>query len=255
MELTDAVAIVTGSSSGVGAATARLMASKGARVVINYSRSGDAAEEVAAECRAIGAEAITCQANVAEDDDCKRLVAAAMDKWGRIDALVNNAGTTQFVNHSDLAGLDKQDFFDIYGVNLVGPYQMTRAAEKALKASGDGAIVNVSSIAGVKGVGSSIAYAASKGALITMTKSLARVMGPEVRVNCVCPGFIAGEWLKQGLGEETYEKARAASASRAPLARTCTPESVAESIVAFIDGHSIITGESIILDGGQYLGY
>lgn len=255
MELKDAVVIVTGSSSGVGAATALTLAERGARVVINYSRSEGPANEVAELCRAKGADVVVCKANVASDEDCKALAAAAVDKWGRIDALVNNAGTTKFVNHNDLAGLDKQDFFDIYGVNVVGPYQMTRAAEAALKASGDGAIVNVSSIAGVRGVGSSIAYAASKGALITLTQSLARVMGPEVRVNCICPGFIAGEWLKQGLGDEVYEKARSAAAAKAPLGRTCTPESVAETIVGFIEGHSIITGEAIILDGGQYLGY
>ncbi len=255
MNLENAVAIVTGSSSGVGAATAIRLAEKGARVVINYSRSEGPANEVATICRDKGAEVLVCKANVADDEDCKQLVAEAMDKWGRVDALVNNAGTTKFVNHNDLAGLDKQDFFDIYGVNVVGPYQMTRAAEAALRASGDGSVVNVSSIAGVRGVGSSIAYAASKGALITMTQSLARVMGPEVRVNCVCPGFIAGEWLKQGLGEEVYEKARQASASKSPLKRTCTPESVAETIIGFIEGHSIITGESVILDGGQYLGY
>lgn len=255
MNLKDAVVIVTGSSSGVGAATAIQLAEKGANVVINYSRSEGPANDVAAACREKGAEVLVCKANVAEDEDCRRLVEETMNRWGRIDALVNNAGTTKFVDHGNLDGLEKQDFFDLYGVNVVGPYQMTRAAEAALKASNDGAIVNVASIAGVKGIGSSIAYAASKGALITMTQSLARVMGPEVRVNCVCPGFIAGEWLKQGLGEEVYEKARAASANKAPLKRTCTPESVAETIIGFIEGHSIITGESIILDGGQYLGY
>lgn len=253
MNLQNAVAIITGSSSGVGAATARLLARRGCRVVVNYSKSADAAKGVAEECRSLGADAIVCRANVADDQDCKKMVAAALDKWGRLDALVNNAGTTKFVNHANLAGLEKQDFFDIYGVNVVGPYQMTRAAEAALRKSGDAAVVNVSSIAGVKGVGSSIAYAASKGALITMTKSLARVLGPEVRVNCVCPGFIAGEWLKEGLGEENYERARQAQEARAPLKRVCTPESVAESILGFIDGHSIITGEHIILDGGQHL--
>ena len=253
MNLENAAAIVTGSSSGVGAATARLLASRGCNIVINYSRSADAAEAVAAECRDLGAEALVCQANVANDEDCRRMVDSATDKWGRLDVVVNNAGTTKFVDHANLAGLDKQDFFDIYGVNVVGPYQMVRAAESALRKSGDAAVVNVSSIAGVKGVGSSIAYAASKGALITMTKSLARVLGPEIRVNTVCPGFIDGEWLKEGLGEENYERVKQAAVSRAPLKRVCTPESVAESIMSFIESHSIITGEHIVLDGGGLL--
>lgn len=253
MNLENGVAIVTGSSSGVGAATAKLLAERGCRVVINYSKSADAAEAVAEECRKLGADALVCQANVADDGDCKNMIAAALEKWGRLDALVNNAGTTKFMNHANLAGLDKQDFFDIYGVNVVGPYQMTRAAEKALRKSSDGAVVNVSSRAGVKGAGSSIAYAASKGALITMTMSLARVLSPEVRVNCVCPGFIAGEWLKEGMGEQNYARVKQERETSAPLKRVCTPESVAESILGFIDGHSIVTGEHIILDGGQHL--
>ena len=253
MDLQGAATIVTGSSSGVGAATAIMLAEKGCGVVINYSRSDAAAEKVAEKCRDVGGDVVVCQANVSEDDDCRRLVDAATERFGRLDAVVNNAGTTKFVNHRDLAGLDKDDFFNIYGVNVVGPYQMSRAAESALRASGDSAIVNVSSIAGVRGVGSSMAYAASKGALITITKSLARVLGPEIRVNCVCPGFITGEWLKDGLGAENYERAKANAEASAPLNRTCTPESVAESIIGFIDGQSIITGESIILDGGQHL--
>ncbi|MCB1692250.1 MAG: glucose 1-dehydrogenase [Pseudomonadales bacterium] len=253
MKLEGSVAIITGSSSGVGAATARLLAGRGASVVINYASSADAAARVAEECRTLGGDVLVCQADVSDDDACKKMVDETLAKFGRIDALVNNAGTTKFNAHGNLAGLSKDDFFRIYGVNVVGPYQMVRACEAALRASRDGAVVNVSSIAGVRGVGSSIAYAASKGALITMTKSLARVLGPEIRVNTVCPGFIAGEWLEQGLGPETYQRAKSAAEERAPLRRTCTPESVAESIVALIEGHSIITGESIILDGGASL--
>lgn len=253
-KLDKGVAIVTGSSSGVGAATVRMLAGKGCRVVVNYSSSEAAAREVAAECEALGVDVLLCQADVSVDEDCRRMVDAAVARWGRLDALVNNAGTTTFMDHRNLAGLDRDDFFRIYGVNVVGPYQMTRAAEQALRASGDAAIVNVSSIAGVRGVGSSIAYAASKGALITMTKSLARVLGPEIRVNAVCPGFIEGKWLEQGLGAERYEAVRQASASRAPLARNCTPELVAESILSFIEANSIVTGESVILDGGAHLG-
>lgn len=253
MNIPDSVSIITGSSSGVGAATARMLASKGGNVVINYSRSADAANKVAEECEALGAEVLVCQADVSEDRDCRHLVDETMKKWGRIDSLVNNAGTTKFVQHGDLDGLDASDFQWIYGVNVVGPFQMVRAAREALQASGDASVVNVASIAGVKGVGSSIAYAASKGALITMTQSLARVLGPEIRVNAVCPGFITGDWLSEGMGRETYEASKAFLEKNTPLKTTCTPETVAESILNFIEGHSVVTGQHLVLDGGHLL--
>ena len=253
MDLKKAVGIVTGSSSGVGASTARQLAARGTNVVINYSRSVDAAERVAEECRELGAEVLVCQADVSKDSDCQRMVEDTLSRWGRLDILVNNAGTTKFVTHSDLAGLDHQDFQDIYAVNVVGAFQMVRAAQDALTASGDASIVNVASIAGVKGVGSSIAYAASKGALITMTKSLARVMGPAIRVNAVCPGFIEGDWLAEGMGQAVYEQTLSFLRAKTPLQITCTADSVAESILSFIDGHSVVTGQHLILDGGHLL--
>ena len=253
MDLKQAVGIVTGSSSGVGASTARQLAARGTNVVINYSRSVDAAERVAEECRELGAEVLVCQADVSKDSDCQRMVEDTLSRWGRLDILVNYAGTTKFVTHSDLAGLDHQDFQDIYAVNVVGAFQMVRAAQDALTASGDASIVNVASIAGVKGVGSSIAYAASKGALITMTKSLARVMGPSIRVNAVCPGFIEGDWLAEGMGQAVYEQTLSFLRAKTPLQTTCTADSVAESILSFIDGHSVVTGQHLILDGGHLL--
>ncbi len=253
MNIPGSVSIITGSSSGVGAATARMLAQKGGNVVINYSRSADAANQVADECKALGAEVLVCQADVSVDRDCRRMVQETTDKWGRIDALVNNAGTTKFVQHGDMDGLDASDFQWIYGVNVVGPFQMVRAARDAMKASGDASVVNVASIAGVKGVGSSIAYAASKGALITMTQSLARVLGPEIRVNAVCPGFITGDWLAEGMGRETYEASKAFLEQKTPLQTTCTPETVAESIVNFLEGHSVVTGQHLVLDGGHLL--
>ncbi len=253
MNIRGGVAIVTGSSSGVGAACAVKLAELGCNVVINYSRSEGAAHEVAERCRAHGVEALVVQANVAEDADCRRLVAAAVDKWGRLDVLINNAGTTKFCDHRNLDGVDKDDFLDIYSVNLVGAYQMTRAAVPHMRKTGAGSIVNVASIAGVTGVGSSIPYAASKGALITMTLSLARVLGPEIRVNAVCPGFIAGEWLKKGLGEELYNARMEQMSAMAPLKTVATPESVADGILMFVVGGSIVTGETLLLDGGAHL--
>jgi 3-oxoacyl-[acyl-carrier protein] reductase len=253
MDIKGGVAIVTGSSSGVGAACAPKFAELGAHVVINYSRSEAAAQAVAEQCQAKGVETLVVKANVAEDADCRRLAEEAMGKWGRIDALINNAGTTKFVDHRNLDGLDKQDFQDIYAVNVIGAYQMARAVEPHMRSGGRGAIVNVASIAGVTGVGSSIAYAASKGALITMTLSLARVLGPQIRVNAVCPGFIAGEWLKQGLGEEKYNARLKQMQDMTPLQAVATPESVADGILFFVTGADIVTGETLLLDGGAHL--
>jgi len=254
-DLKGKVAIVTGSSSGVGAATARQLAALGCHSVINYNSNSAGADAVAADCEQAGVETLVMQANVARDEDCRAMANAAIEKWGRIDILVNNAGTTKFVDHANLEGLSSDDFQNIYSVNVIGAYQMTRAvAEQMKQQESGGSIVNVASIAGVAGVGSCIAYAASKGAMITMTLSLARVLGPAVRVNVVCPGFIEGEWLKEGLGEERYEQARQASIKNAPLGVTATADTVAESILFFVQGPTVVTGESLIIDGGRHLG-
>jgi 3-oxoacyl-[acyl-carrier protein] reductase len=254
MELKDAVAIVTGSSSGIGASLARQLCARGCHVTVNYSRNEAGAREVAAECLALGRGRILVQqADVANDDDCQALVAATVDRFGRLDLLVNNAGTTKFCMHQNLAGLSKDDFLNIYAVNLVGPFQMTRAAEPFLRRQPVAHVVNMASIAAITGVGSSIAYAASKGALVTMTLSLARVLGPQIRVNAVCPGFVAGEWLKNGLGEEKYESIRGQYNDIAPLKSTATPETVAQTVVALVAGADWTTGETLIVDGGAHL--
>jgi 3-oxoacyl-[acyl-carrier protein] reductase len=253
MDLEGGVAIVTGSSSGVGAATARQLAEKGCNVVINYASNENGARQTEAACRAFGVETAVVQADVAEDADCRRLAAVADDKWGRIDALVNNAGTTKFCSHGDLDGLSAEDFQRIYGVNAVGAFQMVRAVVPAMRRGGRGSVVNVASIAGIMGVGSSIAYAASKGALITMGLSLARVLGPEIRLNTVCPGFIQGDWLEQGMGADVYARTRAHLEQNTPLQLTCTPDSVAEVVVYLLTGAAVVTGETLILDGGHHL--
>ena len=254
-DLKDKVAIVTGSSSGVGAATARLLASLGCNLVINYNSNSTGADAVAKECERSGVETLTIKSNLSSDDDCRSLAEQERRKWGRIDFLVNNAGTTKFMHHANLDGLSAEDFQNIYGVNVIGAYQMVRAVSEQMKSQASGgAIVNVASIAGIAGIGSSIAYAASKGAMITMTLSLARVLGPSIRVNVVCPGFIEGEWLKEGLGEEGYKKAYEAAKEGAPLGVTATANTVADSILYFIAGPQIVTGESMIVDGGRHLG-
>ena len=254
-DLRDKVAIVTGSSSGVGAATAQLFASMGCNLVINYNSNSAGAYAVAKECEKHGVETLTVKANVANDDDCRSLANQAIRKWSRIDVLVNNAGATKFVDHANLEGLSAEDFQKIYGVNVIGAYQMVRAVSEQMKSQkSGGAIVNVASIAGVAGVGSSIAYAASKGAMITMTLSLARALGPSIRVNVVCPGFIEGDWLKEGLGDDVYKKAHEAARKGAPLGVTATAETVADSILYFIVGPQVVTGESMIVDGGRHLG-
>ena len=253
MELRNAVCIVTGSASGIGAASAIMLAGKGARVVVNYSKSEDAACTTQKACEAAGGEALLVKADVAQDADCRRLAQAALDKWGRIDALVNNAGATKFADHANLDALSAEDFQRIYSVNVVGAYQMVRACAPAMKKGGQGAVVNVSSIAGKNGMGSSMAYAASKGALNTLTMSLARVLGPEIRVNAVCPGMVDTKWLREGYGQR-YAAIEERYRQGTPLGRPGTPEEVAAVIVWLIEGADLITGDLISVDSGMHMG-
>lgn len=246
------VYIVTGSASGVGAATALALAKLGGAVAVNYSKSAAEAERVASECKAAGGDAISIQCDVAQDGDCRRLAAATLQKWGRIDGLVNNAGTTKFASMRNLDALSAEDFQRIYAVNVIGAYQMARACEPALRRA-QGAIVNVSSIASTMGLGSSMAYAASKGALNTLTICLARAFGPEVRVNAVLPGFIETRWLKEGLGAETYAMAQAAYKKQSALQSTLSPEDVAETILALLHARNM-TGQLLTLDAGKGAG-
>ena len=253
MILKNAVCIVTGSAAGIGAACAERLASKGARVAINYTRSEKEAHEVAAACESRGGQTIVVQADVSSDADCRRLAQAALDKWGRIDGLVNNAGTTKFAPHENLEALDAADFQRIFGVNVIGSFQMIRAVAAAMSRQGTGAIVNVSSIAGITGTGSSVAYAASKGALNTLTLSLARALGPAIRVNAVCPGFVETRWLTKGLGSD-YEAKKRNYEAITPLKATVLPEEVADAVVWLLEAASKVTGELITVDSGVRLG-
>ena len=251
-------AIVTGSASGLGAATASILAKGGGRVVINYSSSQKEAEQTADLCRSAGAEVVVVQGDVSRDEDCRRIVAAAAP-WGRLDALVNNAGITKHVPHDNLDGLSAEDFQRLFAVNTIGPFQMVRAARSLLeagaKASGRASsVVNVSSVAGISGIGSSVAYAASKGALNTITLSLARALAPLIRVNAVCPGYIDTPWFTKGRGVEGAAKVRDAVVAKVPLKRASSAEDVA-GVVCFLatPQSSNMSGEVVRIDAGAHL--
>jgi 3-oxoacyl-[acyl-carrier protein] reductase len=246
-------ALVTGSGTGVGAATVLQLAQRGWNVVVNYSRSEQEARQSAAACRDAGADVLVQQADVADDAQCRALVDAAVARWGRLDALVNNAGISVFGQAASWDALDAAAFQKILGVNTVGTFQMVRAAVPHLKAA-QGCIVNVSSVAGALGIGSSVPYIASKGALNAMTLHLARTLAPDVRVNAVCPGLITSRWFSRGMGEAAYDKVRAAYEADVPLGVASSPEDVAQAIVWLVDGARTVTGELLLLDSGMHLG-
>ena len=247
------VAIVTGAGTGIGAACALALARKGYSVAVNFNRSHNEAQQVVAHCQEAGTASISVQGNIANDEDCRRVVATTIEKWSRIDLLVNNAGVTCYVDQGDLEALNKDDFERIMGVNVSGPYQMTRAAAPYLKGSGNAAVVNVSSHSGFSGIGSSMAYAASKGALNTMTLSLARNLAPSVRVNAVCPGFVDTDWMSAKLEAQELSAFKAKVAAISPLQRIVTAADVAEAVCWFgIDAQSI-TGQLLVIDGGTHL--
>jgi len=251
-------AIVTGSASGLGAATASILAKGGGKIAVNYSNSKKEAEETADLCRKAGAEVVVVQGDVSRDEDCKKIV-AAVGGWARLDILVNNAGTTKHVAHDNLDGLSAEDFQRIYAVNTIGPFQMIRAArallEAGAKAAGrSSAVVNISSVAGISGGGSSVAYAASKGALNTMTQSLARALAPLIRVNTVCPGYIDTPWFTKGRGEAGAKQVRDSVIARVPLKSASTAEDIAQ-LVCFLalPQSGQMTGEFVRMDAGMHL--
>lgn len=253
MKIEGKVAIVTGGGTGVGRATALELARGGCAVAINYSKSKQEAEATAHEIEALGVRALALQANVGDDAACRNFVGRTVAELGRLDVLVNNAGTTEFISHENLDAVTDEAWERIFSVNLRGPFYCVRAASAALKASGNGSVVNVSSVAGLVGVGSSIPYCASKAALNNLTLTLARALSPEVRVNAVCPGFITGRWLKGGLGD-AYDAVLQYYSGKALLKKVCEPEDVAAAILSFITGSDLVTGQILTVDGGMTLG-
>jgi 3-oxoacyl-[acyl-carrier protein] reductase len=252
------VVVVTGASTGLGRAIAVETAERGAAaVVINYASSQAEAGQTARLVEAHGARAILAQGDVASNEDCRRIAAAA-EPLGRVDALFNNAGITKFANnHADLDAVSADDFQRLYAVNVVGAFQMVRAARPLLEAAPQaGAVVNTASVAGVIGIGSSVPYAASKGAMLTMTLSLARALAPKIRVNAICPGFIDTPWFGRGMSAEQVERMRQGVAASMPLKAASSAEDIAGAAVFLASPASRhITGETMMVDAGLHLGY
>ncbi len=236
------VVLVTGSSSGIGAAVARAFAAEGARVVVNSSSSVEAGEKLAAELP----EAIYVRADVSDPEQARALVDATVQRWGRLDVLVNNAGTTAVIPHDDLDAVTPEVWRRILDVNVVGTWLVTQAAVPALRAAGDGCIVNVTSIAGVRPTGSSIPYAASKAALNHLTLLLATTLGPAIRVNAVAPGLVDTPWT------ESWDDLRALVEAMAPLRRSGQPDDVAAVCVGLVRA-GYVTGQVVLCDGGLHL--
>jgi ketoreductase RED2 len=237
------VAIVTGSSSGIGAATAQRLAAEGAAVVVNSSSSVEAGETVAEELRTAGARAAYERADVADAGDRTRLVDATVDRFGRLDVLVNNAGVTRVIPHHDLEAVTEEVFRRILEVNVLGTFELTKLALPHLRSAGAGAVVNVTSIAGVRPTGSSVPYAVSKAALNHLTQLLANVSGPEVRVNAVAPGLVRTPWTAD------WGPLHESMVARAPLGRSAEPEDIA-AVIADVAAASYLTGAVVVVDGG-----
>jgi 3-oxoacyl-[acyl-carrier protein] reductase len=241
------VVLVTGSATGIGRECAVRFAKQGFDVVVNYSRSEAEARETLKLVEAAGARGLLIQCDVGSDAAVREMFAAIDAKFGRLDVLVNNAGTTWFIDHKKLDELTEEKWDRILQVNLKGPFFCVRAAVPLLRKAGGGAVVSVSSVAGISGEGSSIAYAASKGALNTMTRSLARSLGPEIRVNAVCPGPVDTRWLRAVMSEEELAKRTAGY----PMQRPAYPEDIADAILYLATGTTLTTGQCVVVDGGR----
>ncbi len=248
------VAVITGAATGIGACCARAMAEKGYHVAINFFDQADLAHDVAAECEAMGVETMTMAGDVSKDDDCRNFVARTAARFNRVDALICCAATTQFTPLDDLANQNAEDFQRIYGVNVIGIYQMARACGPYLRQSPNGAIVNISSIASQNGSGSSLGYIASKGAVNALTFALAKLYAPEVRVNAVLPGFVNTKWFLDYVGEERLDQIKQEFASGAALNAISEPEEIAAAVAFLAVDATKTTGQLLYSDAGSTLG-
>jgi 3-oxoacyl-[acyl-carrier protein] reductase len=254
MELKGAAAVVTGGGTGIGRAVCLDLARAGVRgIVVNYSRSASEAEATVQELSGLGAEAVAVKADVSREAEVRDLVALAAERFGRLDVLVNNAGTTRFIPVGDLDAVTDEVWQAILGVNLMGPWYAARAAAPHLKAA-RGCIVNVASIAGLRASGSSLPYGVSKAALTHLTSWLAMALAPEVRVNAVNPGLVSSRWFRQPFGDEAAAAQEAGMAARTPLRKVATPEEVSQAVMGLVNADAV-TGQHLVVDGGVGIGY
>jgi len=243
------VALVTGAATGIGRSVAVALAKNGYDVVVNYSRSEDAAKFTQSQCEASGARTLLYRCDVSDDVCVRAMLAATEKEFSHLDVLINNAGTTVEVEPKNLEGLKVEDWNRVFNVNVLGLFLVTRAAVPLLKKSSNGCIVNTCSIAGLRPSAQPLPYAASKAAVANLTKTLANALGPQIRVNAVAPGWIEGEWMKKTLAEN-YEGLMARRAKYTPLKRVCTEDDVADSMLSLILHNRFVTGEIVIVDGG-----
>jgi 3-oxoacyl-[acyl-carrier protein] reductase len=243
------VALVTGASRGIGRAAALALADRGYDLIVNYAVSEAAAQEAVAEARGRGATAMTAQADVADEAAVLRMVTAVLDEYGRLDALINNAGTTIDVPPSDLDALSMSDWDRVFAVNVRGLFQVTRACVPLLREAPAAAVVNTASIVGLRPGPQPFPYAASKAAIVSLTRTLAGALGPHIRVNAVAPGWMEGDWMQERLGEN-YHRLMERRARMTPLRRCVTAADVADTIVSLVTLNPFVTGEVIVIDGG-----
>src|SRR5438552_18583455 len=243
------VGLVTGAATGIGNSVALALAKNGYDVVINYSRSEEAAKKTARDAKSAGARTVVYRCDVSDDVCVRAMLAATEKEFGRLDVLINNAGTTVDIEPKNLEAMKVEDWNRVFNVNVLGLFLVTRAAVALLKKSPNGCIVNTCSIAGLRPSAQPLPYAASKAAVANLTKTLANALGPQIRVNAVAPGWIEGEWMKRTLAKN-YEGLMARRAKYTPLKRCCTAADVADTMLSLINGNRFVTGEIIIIDGG-----
>jgi 3-oxoacyl-[acyl-carrier protein] reductase len=254
MELSGRVAIVTGGGTGIGRATSIRLARAGAKaVVVNYSRNDKDAQATAEELRSMGADAMPYRADIADESIVKAMIAATLDRYGHLDVLVNNAGTTHYIPHSDLDALTDEVWNEILGVNLKGTFYCCRAAAPELKKT-KGAIVNIASISAYRASGSSIAYAVSKAGVLQLTRGLALSLAPDVRVNSVSPGLVSTRWFRKRFGDDAGEAQEETFVQSTPLKRIAGPDHIAHVVMALLE-NDLLTGQDIVVDGGKNILY